>query len=134
MVRLRLGEELQDFELFENLDVARMPIKYLANLFSAGDEEVIRNILRKMYAVRMYMRRKSVENDVDEATLQALTMAGPSPEEAEAIYKLTTQPTLPERFVLPPYHREMSVETWNDPLAHKGEVGVGYVQAPKRGD
>jgi hypothetical protein len=28
----------------------------------------------------------------------------------------------------------MSVETWKDPLAHKGEVGVGYMQAPKRGD
>jgi nitrate reductase beta subunit len=134
MVRLNLGEELQDFELFENLDAARMPIKYLANLFSVGDEEVIRNILRKMYAVRMYMRRKTVDNHVDEATLQALAKAGSSPEEAEAIYKLTTQPTVPERFVLPPYHREMSVETWNDPLAHKGEVGVGYVQAPKRGD
>lgn len=134
MVRLKLGEELQDFELFENPDAARMPIKYLANLFSVGDEEVIRNILRKMYAVRMYMRRKTVDNHVDETTLQALTKAGSNPEEAEAIYKLTTQPTVPERFVLPPYHREMSVETWNDPLAHKGEVGVGYVQPPKRGE
>jgi len=134
MVRLNLGEELQDFELFDNLDAARLPVKYLANLFSVGDEEVIRNILRKMYAVRMYMRRKTVDNLVDEATLQALAKAGSSPEEAEAIYKLTTQPTVPERFVLPPYHREMSVETWKDPLAHKGEVGVGYVQAPLRGE
>jgi len=134
MVRLKLGKELQDFELFDNLDAARLPVKYLANLFSAGDEEVIRNILRKMYAVRIYMRRKTVDNIVDEATLQALTSAGTSPEEAEAVYKLTTQPTIPERFVLPPYHREMSVETWMDPLAHKGEVGVGYVQAPKRGE
>ena len=80
------------------------------------------------------MRRKTVDQSVDEATLQALTNAGSSVEEAEAIYKLTTQPQLYERFVLPPYHREVSIETWNDPLAHKGEVGVGYVQPPKRGE
>ncbi len=52
---------------------------------------------------------------------------------AEAIYHLTTQPTLEERFVLPPYHREMSIETLKDPLAHKGEVGVGFSAPPLRG-
>ena len=74
------------------------------------------------------------DKNIDEATLQALTQAGCGPEEADAIYKLTTLPTVPERFVLPPYHREMSVETWKDPLAQKGEVGFGYVQPPQRGE
>jgi nitrate reductase / nitrite oxidoreductase, beta subunit len=133
-VRLDLNDPGQEFELFNNLDKARIPVKYLANLFSVGNEEIIRRILRKIYAVRIYMRRKTVEKNIDEATLQALTQAGTCPEEAEAIYKLTTLPTVPERFVLPAYHREMSVETWKDPLAHKGEVGVGYMQLPKRGD
>ncbi len=133
-IRLDLSNELQEFDLLERLDAARIPVQYLANLFSAGNEQVIRDILRKMYAVRLYMRRKTVDRNVDEATLQALTKAGSSPEEAEAIYKLTTQPQLYERFVLPPYHREVSIETWNDPLVHKGEVGVGYVQPPKRGE
>jgi nitrate reductase beta subunit len=133
-VRLDLDDPGQEFELFNDLDKARIPVKYLANLFSVGNEDVIRRILRKIYAVRIYMRRKTVEKSIDEPTLRALTEAGASPEEAEAIYKLTTLPTVPERFVLPAYHREMSVETWKDPLAHKGEVGVGYMQAPKRGD
>ena len=53
--------------------------------------------------------------------------------QAEAIYRLTTIPTIDERFVLPPYHREMSIEELNDPLAYKGEVGVGYIEEPKRG-
>jgi len=118
----------------QEVDKARIPVKYLANLFSAGDEETIRRILRKIYAVRIYMRRKTVDKNIDEATLQALTQAGCGPEEADAIYKLTTLPTVPERFVLPPYHREMSVETWKDPLAQKGEVGFGYVQPPQRGE
>ena len=57
----RVGDELQDFELLDRLDAARLPVQYLASLFSVGDEQVIRRILRKMYAVRLYMRRKTVE-------------------------------------------------------------------------
>ena len=133
-IRLDISDELQDFDLLERLDAARIPVKYLANLFSAGNEQVIEDILRKMYAVRLYMRRKTVEKNIDEATLEVLQKVGSDPEEAEAIYKLTTQPHIHERFVMPPYHREQSIETLNDPLAHKGETGIGYLQPPRRGD
>src|SRR5512133_55528 len=106
------GIAAQDFELFDRLDAARMPVQYLASLFSAGNEAIIRGILRKLLAVRTYMRRKSVEGTVEE----------------EAIYKLTTLPTMAERFAIPQYHREMAVESWKDPLAHKGDSGFGFVQ------
>jgi nitrate reductase beta subunit len=132
--RLDISDELQDFDLLDRLDSARIPVQYLANLFSVGDDKIIRRILHKMYAIRLYMRRKSVDKNVDEATLKILEKAGTCTEEADAIYRLTTLPGLKERFVLPPYHREMSVETWKDPLAHKGEVGIGYLQPPQRGE
>jgi len=131
--RLDLSDKVQDFDLLDNLDAARLPIQYLANLFSVGDEAVIRRILAKMYAVRLYMRRQTGDA-TGPATLQALARAGITPAEAEAIYRLTTLPHLHERFVLPPYHREMAVETWRDPLAHQGEVGFGAIQPPARGD
>lgn len=136
-VRLSLEHPEQDFEVFENLDKARIPIKYLANLFSVGNEDVIRRLMRKAYAVRTYMRRKTVDHDINEATLQILSKAGLTAEEAEDIYDLTTQPHLYERFVLPPYRREMSVEAMRgdrNPLAHKGEIGFGAMQPPQRGD
>ncbi len=134
LYRLDLAEEQRDFELFNRLDSARIPVKYLANLFSAGNEAPVRSALRKMLAVRTYMRRKSVEGEIDDGVLALLEEAGLTPEETEAIYRLTTLPTLDERFVLPPYHREMSVEALKDPLAHKGETGLGYIQAPQRGE
>ena len=134
LVRLSLAEAQHEFELFDRLDAARIPVKYLANLFSAGDEQVIRPILRKMLAVLIYKRRKSVEGEVDKATLRLLAEAGTDPEEAEAIYRLTALSTVRERFVLPPYHREISVEAQKDPLAHRGETGLGYLQAPVRGE
>jgi nitrate reductase beta subunit len=80
------------------------------------------------------MRRKTVEGLVDKKTLKLLEEAGTNPQEAEAIYHMTTQPTMDERFVLPPYQREMAVEAWKDPLAHKGEAGLGYIQPPVRGE
>ena len=64
--RLDLSDTVQDFDLLDRLDAARLPVQYLANLFSVGDEKVIRRILRKMYAVRLYMRRRTVNHDVDD--------------------------------------------------------------------
>ncbi|MDH3518148.1 MAG: nitrate reductase subunit beta [Acidimicrobiia bacterium] len=133
LTRLDLPAERVDFELFDELDKARLPIEYLANLFSVGNVDVIKRVLRKMLAVRIYKRRQSVDGVIDEATLALLESAGTNPDEVEAIYRLTTLPTIEERFVLPPYHREMSVESLGDPLAHKGATGVGYLEPPRRG-
>jgi nitrate reductase beta subunit len=134
LVRLDLPEEPEDFGLFDHLDRARLPIKYLANLFSVGNEELIRQILRKMYAVRIFKRHQSLnDGSINDAIRKMLDSANLDETQAEAIYRLTTIPTIDERFVLPPYHREMSIEELNDPLAYKGEVGVGYIEEPKRG-
>ena len=69
-----------------------------------------RSVLRKMLAVRSYKRRQSVDGSIDETTASLLTQPGSPRRPAEAIYRLTTMPTIEERFVLPPYHREMSIE------------------------
>lgn len=131
--RLDIPDERVDFELFDQLDNARMPVKYLANLFSIGDEEPIRRILRTMLAVRALKRRQSVDGEVDEGTREMLAAVGVSEERAEEIYKLTTIPQLEDRFVLPPYRREMAIEELNDPLSYKGATGFGYLQEPHRG-
>ena len=132
--RLDLPPDQVDFELFDNLEKARLPIKYLANLFAGGNEELIRGILRKMLAVRIYKRRQSVEGEIDDATKHMVWSAGTTPEEIEDIYRLTTLPTIDDRFVFPPYHREMAAEAiYGDPLARKGETGLGYSVPPKRG-
>ncbi len=137
--KLDIPDDRVDFELFDRLDSARMPVQYLANLFSIGDEEPIRRILRTMLAVRTFKRRQSVDwkhsgaDGIDEATQAMLDSVGISEQRAEDIYRLTTLPTLDERFVLPPYRREMAIEELNDPLSAKGAGGFGYLQQPHRG-
>ena len=134
LYRLDVADEVRDFELFDRLDAARLPVKYLANLFSAGNEAVIRAIMRKLLAVRIYMRRKTVDGSIDEKTLALLTEAGTDPQEVEDIYKLTTLPNLAQSFVIPKYHRETAIEAWDDPLARKGDTGFGFIQPPRRGE
>ena len=133
LVRLDIPEDRRDFELLEELEKARLPLKYLANLFTVGDVAPIRRVLKTMLAVRTYKRRQSVDGYIDEATIQLLSDVGLSETEAEAMYRLTTIPTMDDRFVFPPYHREMSIEAVDDPLKAKGGAGFGYREAPVRG-
>ncbi|MEE9248235.1 MAG: nitrate reductase subunit beta [Dehalococcoidia bacterium] len=118
--------------LFSSLEQARMPVRYLASLFSAGNEEVVKAVYRKLIAVRVYMRSQRVK-DVTEAEAQrALSQGMTTPEEAEAIFRLTSLPTFEERFVVPPMAREMAIEETVDPYTHKPASGFGLRQVPQR--
>ncbi len=112
-------------DILNSIDNARAPIRYLANMFSAGNEEVLKRGLRKMYAVRYYMRLKTV-GDVSEAMVtQMLRSANMTAEEAEDIYRMTTIPTFQERFIIPPYTREYTAELFEHPYDYKARTGFG---------
>ena len=119
--------------LFHDIDDARVPMQFLANLFGAGHEGKVRYALRKQKAVRWHRRAVTV-GDVDRATAdRMLREADCTAEEAEAIYKLTSLCTFEERFVIPPMHREEAIQMMEDPLAHKQSVGFGFLSGPRRG-
>jgi nitrate reductase beta subunit len=132
LFRLDLPEADVDFELFHWLDGSRLPIRYLANMFGGGNEDLIRRPLKKMIAVRLYRRRAHGADGVDGVTADLMAEAGTSVEEAERIFRLTTLASWEERFVLPAYRGEEGVEALQDPLAKKGEVGLGYLEPPRR--
>lgn len=119
--------------LFHDIDESRVPLKFLANLFGAGHEGFVRYALRKQKAVRWYRRAVTV-GDVDMATAERmLREADCSPEEAEAIYRLTSLCTFDDRFVIPPMHREEAIQMMEDPLEHKQGAGFGFLSGPRRG-
>ncbi len=118
--------------LLSSLERARVPLRYMASLFAAGNEEAVASVYRKLIAVRIYMRSQRVK-DVPEADVrEALVRGRTTPEEVEAIFRLTAMPTFEERFVIPPLAREVAVEQTLDPFAHKSEAGFGFRQAPER--
>lgn len=118
--------------MLNSLDNARIPIRYMASLFSAGNEEIIREVYRKQIAVRLYKRSQRVKDISAEEAAEALRIGKTTPEEAEAIFNLTSLPTMEERFVIPAFAREEAIEQSLDPYTHKPAAGFGYREAPGR--
>jgi nitrate reductase beta subunit len=117
---------------FSCLEQARVPIRYMARLFAAGNERVVTAVYRKLLAVRVYLRAQKVGDVPEEDLHQVLSAAETTPQEAEAIYRLTALPTFDERFAIPPFARETILEQSGDPFQHKREGGFGYRSAPER--
>jgi nitrate reductase beta subunit len=120
-------------EFFHDIEQSRVPLQFMANLFGAGHQGKVIYALKKQKAVRTYRRAKTVGDvkmDVAEAMLREADCV---PNEAEAIYKLTSLCTFDERFVIPPMHREEAIEMMRDPAEHKTAVGFGFMESPQRG-
>lgn len=118
---------------FAGLEQSRLPIKYLARLFSAGNEQIIECVLKKLMAVRYYKRSLAFENIDVVAVSRIMRAANISAAEAEAIYQLTALPTIDQRFVIPEIQREEAVESTCNPEICKGSCGLGLTEAPGRG-
>jgi nitrate reductase beta subunit len=99
------------------IDRLRIPIRYLANMLTAGDEAPVRTALKRLAAIRSYMRAVRTEGKVDDSQLEDV---GLSIEQAEQIYRLLALAPYTERFVLPTAAREQA-NTYMD----QGRCGFG---------
>lgn len=115
-----------------SLEQARLPLRYMASLFAAGNEEIVAQVYRKLIAVRVTMRAQRVKDVSTAEADQALALGQTTPEEAEAIFRLTSLPTFEERFVIPPLAREVAIEQTLDPFTRKQHAGFGFRQEPAR--
>ena len=132
----RLGEGIyghQVDEIFGKIEEARLPMKYLAALMSAGNVSIVEEVMRKLLAVRYAMRAGEVD-DVSDATLRrVLRDAGLTMEQARDIYRLTSLCGPDERYVMAPIQREEAMnEPGCSPESCRGQCGLGLTQAPKR--
>jgi nitrate reductase beta subunit len=125
--------EIEGQDYFGEIETARVPLRYLARLFAAGNESIVGDVLKKLIAVRLFRRHETVSDCDPAAVDRALTEAGLDAETAEAIYRLTSLPTFEQRFEVPPYHREMAIEMMDDPQTRKQMAGVGSRNEPQRG-
>jgi nitrate reductase / nitrite oxidoreductase, beta subunit len=120
-------------DFYSGVDRHRLPIHYLALILSAGDDDAVLGIYRKLYALRIYMRSSTV-GDIKESELsKVLTEAATNPEELEAIYRLSALAGFYERHVIPPFMREEAVGAITEPDTYKAEEGTGYTRKPQRG-
>ncbi len=93
--------------LFAAIDKLRIPIAYLAELFTAGDIAPVDAALRRLAAMRSYMRGISIDNERDERIATAVGMTGT---EMEEMYRLLAIAKYEERYVIPSAHNEQAHE------------------------
>ncbi|MGH3235273.1 MAG: nitrate reductase subunit beta [Streptosporangiaceae bacterium] len=89
--------------VFATIDALRIPVEYLANLFTAGDSGPVRAVLRKLAAVRALMRAGQLGLDPDEGLPASV---GAATAELEDLYRLLAIAKYDDRYVIPPAHAE----------------------------
>jgi nitrate reductase beta subunit len=88
-----------------DVESLRIPVKYLANLLTAGDEKPVVEAIRKMFAMRIFMRGRHVDGAADASVLNQV---GLSQAQVEDMYKTMAIADYEDRFVIPTVHREIT--------------------------
>ncbi len=106
--------------LFGAIDALRIPIEYLANLFTAGDVAPVRRVLDKLAAMRSYMRDVNLGHEPQEAIAAAVGLTG---SEVKEMFRLLAIAKYDERYVIPTAHVEQAHAL--EELATECPVGEG---------
>ena len=88
----------------------RIPLKYLANLLTAGDEQPVALGLERMLAMRAYMRAKTIEGVLDETIAAKVGLKG---QQIEDMYQIMAIANYEDRFVIPTVHRELGEDAYD---------------------
>ena len=84
--------------LFGAIEALRIPVEYLAELFTAGDPAPVTAVLRKLAAMRSFMRDVTLGREPDEAIPASVGM---DTERIVAMYRLLALAKYDERYVVP---------------------------------
>jgi nitrate reductase beta subunit len=84
--------------LFGAIDALRIPVEYLAELFTAGDIGPVRASLQRLAAMRAHMRRGNLGEPVDPEIAESVRL---STDEIEAMYRLLAIAKYEHRYVIP---------------------------------
>jgi nitrate reductase beta subunit len=108
-------------DVFPRVSELRIPIKYLASMFTAGDTALVEQALKKLIAVRIYQRSKNVaEPGLTDRARQALAEAGLTEQDAEEMYRLFAIARYEDRFVIPTNPKKYA----NQPQLKAGVAGL----------
>ena len=88
----------------------RIPLRYLANLLTAGDEAPVKRALERMLAMRAYMRARHVEKREEADVLKQVELTAAQVEE---MYRYMAIANYEDRFVIPTTHREHAEDAYD---------------------
>jgi nitrate reductase beta subunit len=99
------GSEADPDDVFPTIDELRIPVAYLANLLTAGAEEPVRVALKRLAAMRAFMRERNLGGEADAALASEV---GLDVDELERMYRLLAIAKFNERYVIPQGHSEVA--------------------------
>ena len=100
------GHDAEDQgNLFAAIDTLRIPVEYLANLFTAGDVTPVNGVLKKLAAMRSYMRDINLGRDPQDAIPESVGMSG---EAMYEMFRLLAIAKYADRYVIPTAHAEQA--------------------------
>lgn len=102
-----------------DLKSLRIPLRYLANMLTAGDEAPIVRALERMIAMRAYKRSQQVDGVED---FEVLKQVGLTPNQVEEMYRYMALANYEDRFVIPTSHRAYAENAYD----LKGECGFSF--------
>ncbi|WP_134055757.1 nitrate reductase subunit beta [Rheinheimera aquimaris] len=85
-----------------DLKSLRIPLRYLANMLTAGDEAPVVRALERMIAMRAFKRAQQVDGLED---AEVLKQVGLTPVQVEEMYRYMALANYEDRFVIPTSHR-----------------------------
>ncbi len=103
--------------VFPDLKSLRIPMKYLANMLTAGDEVPVERALERMMAMRIFKRSQQVDG---EENLEALKQAGLTVAQVEEMYRYMALANYEDRFVIPTSHKAYAED------AYEMKSGCGF--------
>lgn len=91
--------------LFAAIDRLRIPVEYLAGLFTAGDVRPVQDVLQRLAAMRAHMRNVNLGTEQDPRIAASVGMTG---DEVEQMYRLLAIAKYEDRYVIPSAHAEVA--------------------------
>jgi nitrate reductase beta subunit len=105
-----------------DVDAMRIPVRYLANLLTAGAEAPIRSALKRLLAMRAYMRSREVEGRADGTLLRGVDL---SEAQIAEMYHYLAIGNYEDRYVIPTTHREAEAGKFSE----RGATGFSFGNA-----
>ena len=117
--------------LFGAIDALRIPVEYLAELFTAGDTDVIDRVLKRLAGMRAYMRDVTLGREPNPDIPAAVGM---SEEEVYEMYRLMAIAKYEDRYVIPTAHLEQAEQLDEMACALDYEEGPGMFESGAFGE
>ena len=106
-----MPHETVEGSIIPDVKSLRIPVRYLANLLTAGDEEPIIKALERMIAMRAFKRGEMING---KGSLEVIKRVGLTPEMVEDMYQTMAIANYEDRFVIPTSHKAAVERNFSD--------------------